>query len=304
MRIYILSSEFSNSFNNEISKLSHDIVYLKTPSSLGSISELKNDEEKILVIDPDFVNWEITEADLSIVPNIKSILITSTSFSWISPEYLKSQNIPLINITDYSTHAVAEYATFMAFALARRFPLIMKDNFAIDYEKYKGAELYGKTAGVIGMGNIGTALAHKLKGLGMKVIYWSKNSRNEIGEYSELADLFMNADFIFPTMAENPETKQIITDDLLSKLQVSSYFISIVHHYYNHQKIIEMVTNNLLAGYAFEDDETQIKDYKGNIFVSPHYAWLTNESLQNNEARLLANIKSVLNGDFSKQVQL
>ncbi len=66
---------------------------------------------------------------------------------------------------------------------ARQFPWLIKDGFPLDfnkdYMKYRGIELHGKTAGIISLGHIGSAIAKRCAGLGTNVVYWSPNLRSE-----------------------------------------------------------------------------------------------------------------------------
>ncbi len=105
-------------------------------------------------------------------------------------------NIPIINTKNFSTNAVAEWAMTMAFNAYRKVPLMIKSGFNLDYEKHQGLELRGKTAGVIGLGNIGTRIAEIAQGLGTKVVYWSQNSRDKRFEMLPLEDLMKKSDIM------------------------------------------------------------------------------------------------------------
>lgn len=302
MTLYFLSTLVTNHFKKNLASINQNIIYVTTTSKLSSVQELKNDEEKIIVVDPDFVEWEVTRADLESIKNLKAVLVSSTSFSWVDQSFLKENNIPLINVKDWCTQAVSEYAMMMAQNLARKIPLLIQNNFELDYAKYCGVELKNKTAGIIGMGNIGKAIAGKAKGLGMNVIYWSKNSKTDLGDYVQLDELFKTSDFIFPTMADNVETKKIISDEHIKSMKATSYFVSIVHRYYNHDLLIEMTKDEKISGYGFEDNEMKMSQLKGNIWVAPEYAWCTKEAFETNDRKLLENIKMATSGDFSNRV--
>lgn len=302
MTTYILSTLTTEAFKSNLKVFTNDVIYLYVPQKLSQIKELQNDEEKILVIDPDFVDWNVENSELKSVKNLKAVLTQSTSFGWVEQDYLNENNIPLINVKDWCTQSVAEWAVMMTLNLARKVPMLIKNDFPIDYEKYCGSQLKGKTAGIIGMGNIGAALAERLKGLGLNVIYWSKSSKTAHGEFTDLDTLFASADFIFPALADNKETRKILTDAHLKSMKKTAIFISITHHFYNHDLLIEMVENQNLGGYGFEDSTAKFTDFKGNIWVVPEYAWCTIESSEENESKLINNIKDVLAGNFSQRV--
>lgn len=302
MNIYVLSNLTNEIFKEELKKLTNNAIYLENPQKISEIIELKNNDEKIIVVDPDFVDWAVTRDDLKSIPNLKGVLVQSTSFNWVESSYLNENNIPLVNVKDWCTQSVAEWAVMMALNLARKIPLLIKEDFPLDYNKYCGGQIKGKTAGIIGMGNIGKALAERLKGLGMNIIYWSKNSKTSLGEFVELDKLFSEADIVFPTLADNEETRKILTDEHLKSLKKEAIFVSIAHRYYNHELLIKMVENGKLAGYGFEDGEAKFSDFKGNIWVVPEYAWCTIESAEENDKKLFENVKAAFSGDFSGRV--
>ena len=55
--------------------------------------------------------------------------------------------------------------------IARKITVVAQDKWKQDYIKHQGIELRGKTAGVVGLGRIGTAIAENMAGLGMNVQY-------------------------------------------------------------------------------------------------------------------------------------
>ncbi len=147
---------------------------------LSSCKELfEGDEERLLCINPDYVSWKLTAEDYKDIPGLKAILSAATSFSYIDTSFADSNNIPICNIRNFSTEAIAEWSITMMFNVARQIPRLIKDDFPMDFDKdfmkYQGIELRGKKAGIIGLGHIGSAIASICAGLGMEVIYWSQS---------------------------------------------------------------------------------------------------------------------------------
>lgn len=141
-----------------------DTIITKDIAPLSKCAELfEGNEERVLCLNPDYVSWKLTSNDYKNIPNLKAILIASTGYEWLEQDYANEQNIPICQIMNFSTEAVVEWAIMMTFNLARQTPRLMK---------YRGIELHGKTAGIIGMGHIGQAIAKRCAGLGMNVIYW------------------------------------------------------------------------------------------------------------------------------------
>lgn len=285
MKAFVFDPLWASLINKEheakLSSAGVEIVLSFEIKPLAEKSELyEGSEERLLCLNPDYVDWALKADAYSTVPNLKAIITASTSFGWIED----NGSTPIVNIRNFSTDAVAEWSIMMMLNLARRTPLMIKNdfplNFGSDFQTYQGKNLLGKKAGIIGLGNIGSAIAKRCEGLGMEVSYWSKSDKTNNYNSTDLETLFKQSDVIFPTMAENTETEKIITDELLSSMKSDAIFVSIVHKYYNHTLLLDMVKQNMLFGYGFEDEKPGLfKNYEGNIWAVPAYAWCTDGSL-------------------------
>jgi lactate dehydrogenase-like 2-hydroxyacid dehydrogenase len=252
---------------------------------LNANSDLFSDQSpKILAVNPDYVNWSLPSSVFKDIPNLKCIITQSTSYGWIDTDYAKSHDIAVCNIRNFSTDAVADWAVMMMLNVARKIPLLIKAkfplNFTGDFSTYQGINLKGKTAGIIGLGNIGQAIGERCHGLGMNVIYWNRSPRNNPWKKSDLPDLFKVSDVIFPCMADTEETHHIMTDDLLKSMKPSAIMASIVHKYYNHDLVLDMVKSGRFYGYGFEADPSSFDKYDGNVWAAPAYGWCTNGSME------------------------
>jgi lactate dehydrogenase-like 2-hydroxyacid dehydrogenase len=194
----------------------------------------------------------------------------------------------------------------MLFNVARKVPRLIKDGFPLDFDKdfmkYRGLELRGKTAGVIGLGKIGGAIAERLEGLGMRVVYWSKSPKNTGYERKDLAEIFSTADVIFPTLALNNESKSLITRELLASMKPSAIFISIVHGLFDQQVVLDMVKSSKLFGFGFEAGPASFDKYEGNVFAAPAYAWVTDGSMMNSMTKWVENMVNAAQNKFPNRV--
>ena len=186
--------------------------------------------------------------------------------------------------------------------VARKLPIVAQDQYKQDFVKHQSIELKGKTAGVIGLGRIGTNIATLAKGIGMSVVYWSKSSKNEEFEYLDLESLMSSADVIFVALAQNEETKSILTDELLKLQKKSTMFISVVHKIYNHDLIVEMVQKGDLYGYGYEEDNGSPLSLEGNIYCLPALAWATKESMEANAQMWADSISSAGRGEYLNRI--
>ncbi|MCD8484545.1 hypothetical protein LRY65_05665 [Candidatus Woesebacteria bacterium] len=306
MKIFLISPNINALFSpDQIDSLKQagDVIFHSEVNGFDSVEGLfTGDEDRILAIDPDFCDWKVPNDVIERIPHLKAIVLQTTSFSWLDVNFAKTLSIPVINLRGFSKIAVAEWATMMVFALARRLPVIIKDEWKQDYIKHQGIELRGKTAGIIGLGNIGRSVAENMAGLGMKVQYWSKNTTDDRFERVELSQLMKTSDVIIPTVAQNEETHGLITDEMLGSMKKTAIFASIIHNVYNHDLLLKMVANDGLFGYGFEESKPSMLDHKGNVWAGPELAWCTEDSMRKNAEQWVEAIIQATKSKFPNRV--
>jgi glycerate dehydrogenase len=310
MKAFIFDPLWDELITDELlGKLEDSGVEAIVTKEIASLSEcaalFEGYDERMLCLNPDYVGWRLRVDDYKNIPNLKAILGAATSYSWIDASYANENGIAIANVHNFSTQAVAEWAITMLFNVARQVPRLIKDDFPLDLDKdfmkYRGIELHGKTAGIIGLGHNGIAIAERLKGLGLNVVYWSMNTRNDEYKYCELDDIFETADVIVPAFAHNDETDALITDELLVKLKPSAIVIDIIE-LKNKDKIIELVNNGKIFGYGFEAEPNSFDKYEGNVWAVPAYAWVTDGSMNNVMTKWVENMVNAANGKFPNKV--
>ena len=266
----------------------------------------QGNDARILAINPDYVGWKLSSEDYEGIPNLRGILGAATSHSWIERTHADIHQIPVCNIRHFSTEAVAEWAITMMWNLARQVPRLIKDGFPLDFDKdfmkYRGVELRGKTAGVIGLGNIGNAIAQRCAGLGMKVRYWSQSPKDSPYIRSELSTIFQEGDVIFPTLADNNDTKSLITPDLIRSMKSSALLITVVHGLFDETLVLDMVKKGALFGFGFEAKPANFSLYDGNVWAAPAYGWVTDGSMSNSMVKWVQNMIDAAHGSFPNQV--
>lgn len=306
MKIIILSPNADVLFNPELkSKLesSGEVIYVKDIKPISEVSELyQGDEERILAIDPDFSNWKVENSDLEKIPNLTGVCLQTTSFSWIDIDFLKNKNIPVMNLRGFSSEAVAEWAFLMALNIARKIPLVSQKGWKYNYSDHTGIELKGRTAGVIGLGSIGTRIAELCSAFGMNVVYWSKNSRDDRFKYVELEELMKVSDVILPAVAQNEDTKSLISDEMLNSMKDKAIFVSIVHKIYNHELLLDLVKNGKIYGYANEEEDTRTPELSGNIWTGLQLGWCTEESMSRNAVQWVESIINASRKEYPTKV--
>jgi phosphoglycerate dehydrogenase-like enzyme len=255
----------------------------------------KSQEEKALLLDPDYFDWKFPQEILYRIKNLKCVILTTTTASYIDERFLKSNKISLLTIPKYSTNSVAEYLVFLMMCLAKKLPLQLKNDSKQDFsDKYKQMELTGKTVGVVGLGNIGNRICEMVQGMGMIPTYWNRTTKESKFEYVELDKLFKNSDVIFITLANNSSTKHIITDDLLKSMKKSAILISGTGIELHSDSVVrEMLEDGRLYGFGAELPNKSYIDYKGNAMITSEYAWFTNEATEKRLQIIVKNLLSI-----------
>lgn len=308
MKIFIISPNADKMLTKEHHKVLNaagEVTIFSEIKPFDKLTELYDgDEPRIVAIDPDFSDWKFPNEVIDKIPNLKAICLQTTSFSWVDVKHAAEQDIPVVDLRGFSSIAVAEWATFMALAVARRVPQVIKDGWKLNYEKHRGFELRGKTAGIIGLGSIGTATAENLAGLGMNVKYWSRKSEDARFKKSTLEDVIKTSDAIFVTIAINSDTRGMINDGMLRSIQPTSIFVNITdtNEIYNHQLLLELVADSKVGGYAFEDEKNPFGKYSGNIWNGPALAWCTKESMEKNTNQWVESIVNAAKGRYPTKV--
>lgn len=307
MNIYITyeRSFFTEKQIENLSKYAK-LIFLEGYFDLDSAEYLKDDEEKILMADPEWYHWNLRKYHISKIKNLKAICINTTAFDWIDGEYCNNNGIIVTHTPKYSTDSVAEYAIFLMMCLAKKLPIQIKTNYKMEYNhEMLNTEIRGKTVGIIGLGTIGTRIAELCSNLGMKVIYWSKNKKENSYQRVEVDEIFKKADYIIPTFATNDETRKLITDERIEMMSGNNLINIIINpvEIYNHSLLLEKAEKNEI-GYAFEiyDDKT-LNDFKGNVMATAPYSFYTKESIDRLVELWCNNTIGILNNNLQNVVK-
>ena len=307
MNIYITyeRSFFTEKQIENLSKYAK-LIFLESYFDLDSAEYLKDDEEKILMADPEWYHWNLRKDHISKINNLKAICINTTAFDWIDAQYCNNNGIIVTHTPKYSTDSVAEYAIFLMMCLAKKLPIQIKTNYKMEYNhEMLNTEIRGKTVGIIGLGTIGTRIAELCSNLGMKVIYWSKNKKENSYERVEVDEIFKKADYIIPTFATNDETRKLITDERIEMMNGNNLINIIINpvEIYNHNLLLKKAENNEI-GYAFEIyDDKNLNDFKGNVMATAPYSFYTKESIDRLLELWCNNTIGILNNNLQNVVK-
>ena len=244
--------------------------------------------------------------------DLKFIARAGSGMENIDSDFAQTKNIHCFNAAEGNKQAVAEHALGLMLSL---FNNLKKADQEVrkgiwNREENRGLELSGKTVGIIGYGNNGSALAKVLSGFDTKVLAYDKYKTNYAPKYaieSDMQTIFEQADILSLHIPLTEETELLVNTKFLSQFKKSIYLINT-----SRGKCVdtEALVKNLNSGKvlgacldvleyeksSFEnlrDSETLTQLFESEkVILSPHVAGWTKESKLKLAQVLLQKIKS------------
>lgn len=176
---------------------------------------------------------KVTPTILDKATNLKVVGRAGIGVDNIDVPAATAKGVVVMNTPFGNSITTAEHAISMMMALARQIPAANASTHAGKWEKsrFMGVELYGKTLGVFGCGNIGSIVANRAIGLQMKVVaydpYLSQARATEIGvEKVDLDELLARADFLTLHTPLTDETRGVINAEAMAKMRAGARIIN------------------------------------------------------------------------------
>lgn len=266
---------------------------------------IQDSEPKVIAADPDVTGWEIPNEIIEKIPNLKAICLQTTGYEWVDGAFCREHGIAVTNVPHYASVSVAEKCVFMALALAKRYPLYLREGGMSYAPEFIGDEMWDKPTDIVGFGAIGHALAERLEGLvGHKEIcYYSHNQNDPDYHYWPFEEMVEKSEFMFVTISKNPESLALFDD--LSRFNKKMKVVVVANGFEEvTERLVAKCEAGELGGVAFESDDPEIlnKKYKSNIFVTPHNAHCSHEALQRMFEIWTDSICGAANGEVVNRV--
>ena len=199
-----------------------------------------------------------------------------------------SSDVLLTNASGNHPISVSEHAFALLLAMTRRIINSYGENNLLDtWQRRECVELYGKTLGVLGMGNVGREIARKGFAFGMKVRGYDPRPAflpylKEMYLSGQIEAFFSGLDVLIVAAASTPETKGIVNGHLISLMNKGSYLVNIARGpLVVEEALIEALEQGPLAGAGLDvfDQEPLPADSMlrslPNVALTPHLAGQT-----------------------------
>lgn len=269
-----------------------------------------------------FVDSTVNRAVIDKLPRLRYIAARSTGVDNIDCEYAKSKGIAVSNVPGYGSHTVAEFAFGLILNLTRK--IIPANNFLrqslhLEYfPELEGADLFGKTLGVVGTGRIGKNMIKIAKGFGMNVVACDSYPDAKFAEengfaYQSLEEVMAAADILTLHAPYTEENYHLINHGNLSKMKRGALIINTARgELIDADALIWALKEGILGGAGLDvlEDERGFKSGKTNhviledkelirmpqVIITPHMAFYTREAVAEILEITISNIKAFTQG--------
>ena len=246
--------------------------------------------------------------------NLRAIAVLATGYNIVDTTYAREKDIPVMNVPVYGTDNVAQYAIALLLEACSQVGHHDRSVHAgewtrsIDFCYWQKPliEVSGKTAGIIGFGRIGQAVARILAAMNVRVLAYSRSERAEgraLADYVPLDTLFQKSDFIFLHCPLTPETDGIINAANIAKMKDG---VIIVNNGRGQLIVEEDLAAALTRGkvaYAAVDvasiepiaAENPLL-HAPNCIITPHISWATKEARERIMQMTADNVRAFMEG--------
>lgn len=274
-----------------------------------------------------FVSSDLGEEVLSVLADsgVGLLLLRCAGFNNVNLKSAEKYNITILRVPGYSPEAVAEFSIALALAVGRRlhksYIKVRENNFALT--GLTGVNFYGKTAGIIGTGKIGTAMCRICHGMGMKVVAYDKypNHQLEFVTYKEFDDVLAESDLVSLHCPLTEENYHLICAESIQKMKDNVILVNTSRGgLVNTKDLIQGIRAKKFFGVAldvyeeetenvFENREDDILDNSvvarllsfPNVIVASHQGFLTEEALSAISSTTLQNAMDYMNGTIKEE---
>ena len=242
------------------------------------------------------------------LPELGHITVCGIGTDSIDLEAAREHGVLVSNIPGKTAPVVAEHSFALMWAIAKQLTWYMDTMRAGLWTKMDGVFLAGKTAGIIGTGNIGTEMVKLCRAVGMDVIAWTFNPSDEraarLGvEFVELNELLARSDVISIHIQQTPESHHMIGEPELAMMKPGSLLVNVARGpIVDEVALVNALNSGHLGGAALDvfEEEPLPENHPllecEHVILTPHIADMTPEGLDLLNQGVVENTLAFLNG--------
>lgn len=277
--------------------------------SREALKQLAGKSQALITYLTDPIDREIIEAGT----NLKIIANYGAGYNNIDVATATQKGVWVTNTPGVLHETTADLTWALILGMARR--IVEGDRFTRqgkfkgwEAKMFLGADVYGKTLGVIGCGEIGRAVARRATGFNMKVLYHQRHRLPQEeetrlrAEYASLEDLLKNADYVTLHVPLTAETKYMIGKGQLSQMKKSAYLINTARgKVVDDKAMISALRTGQIAGAGLDVYENEPALEEGlieldNVILLPHIGSASTETRDRMALLVADNVLDALTG--------
>ncbi|OTG83091.1 2-hydroxyacid dehydrogenase [Acinetobacter sp. ANC 4648] len=255
----------------------------------------------------------LNEVNLAAVNQLKIISSISVGYDNYDVNYLNSQHIWLANTPHVLTETTADLAFTLLMSAARQVPSLDQWTKQGQWKRTVGEAqfgqgIFGKTLGIIGLGNIGAAIARRgFYGFNMNILYHNRHEKIELAQalnaqYRSLDGLLQQSDFVVVAVDLNSDSKELIGAKEFKQMQKHAVFVNIARgSVVDEQALIDVLKQHKIfaAGLdVYHKEPLQVSELfeLNNVVTLPHVGSATAETRQQMAELAYKNLVDALEG--------
>ena len=254
------------------------------------------------------------------LPKLKYIGVLATGYNIVDVEAARRHGITVTNIPAYSTMSVAQQVFALILAITNRvehYAMLNREgrwsrNPDFCYWDTPLTELAGKTMGIVGLGNIGNAVARIALAFGMRVTAYTSKLQEELPEgieKKELHEVFAESDVVTLHCPLTQTTERIVDTSTLSMMKPTAILINTGRGpLIDEQAVADALKEGRLGAFGADvlSSEPPAADNPlldaPNAYITPHIAWATKEARERLMDIAVANLEAFLRGETRNTV--
>lgn len=244
---------------------------------------------------------------IAYLPALEIIACFGVAHGTLDLPAARTRGIVVTNTPDNSTNTVADLALGLMLDVMRR--ICEADRYvrvgAWEKKPFPMATtLTDKVCGLVGLGNIGRAIAKRAEACCMRVAYFGPRKKGDVPYtyFDSVEALARESDCLVVACPEHPETRNLVNEKVLQALGTSGFLVNIARgSVVDEQALITALTSGAIAGAGLDvfPDEPRVSSALaalGNVILTPHIGTSTNEIRRERSDLLLANLRTHFSG--------
>ena len=235
-----------------------------------------------------FGGSKISAEQLKNFPHLEIVAVFGVGYDGIPLAACEAAKIKVTNTPDVLNDEVADTAVALTLMTCRQ--LVASHKFVETGAWLSGQyplthSLWGKTAGIIGLGRIGKEIATRLQAMKMTIAYFGRNAQDvPLRYYANLIDMARDVDVLIAITPGGAGTKHLVNAEVLKALGPTGYLINVARgSVVDEAALIHAIENNVIAGAGLDVFEAEPKVPetlfgRANVVLTPHVASATTET--------------------------